>query len=140
MKESEFIVRRALSLGACDLLKKDATIYDLDELLWHPQGQEFCKKLSFPSLKSLVGLDDEGYRGILTNRGEVASNAYKNAIAGDTTLTLYADNVREKYDVVMFHGATLKIEASNYAVIHVVDVGKCTISFNNIDGTAVLLK
>lgn len=139
MREHEFLVKKALALGACGLLKKDATIYDLDELLWHPQGWEFCRKHSFPSLKSLVGLEDEGYRGILTNVGEVSSKAYKNAIAGDTRMTLYADNVREKYDVILFHGAHLVIEASGYAVIHIVKIGDCEVEFNNNDGTARLL-
>lgn len=140
MKESEYIVKKALALGACDLLKKDATLHDLDKLLWHPQGWEFCRKRDFPPLNSLIGLDDEGYRGILTNRGDVLSNAYKNAIAGDTRLTLIADNVKEKYDVILFHGASVHIKATNYAVIHVVCVGACEVSFDNIDGTAKLLK
>lgn len=140
MKESEYIVKKALSLGACDLLKPNATLHDLDELLWHPQGWEFCRKHSFPSLKSLVGLDDDGYRGIIVNGGDVQSYAYKNAVAGDTFLTLVADNVREKYDVILFHGAALVIEASNYAVVHVVCVGNCSVTFKNIDRTAKLLR
>lgn len=140
MKEVEFIKKKAFSLGACSLLKPEATIYDLDNLLWHPQGWEFCAKHGFPSLNSLVGLDDEGYRGILVNAGDVQSYAYRTAAAGDTNITLVADNVREKYDVILFHGASLVIEASNYSVIHVVCVGACTMSFNNIDGTARLLK
>lgn len=140
MKEYEYLVKKAKSLGACSLLKSDATIWDLDELLWHPQGQEFCVKHSFPPLKSLVGLNDEGYSGILVNDGEVTSRAYRNAIAGNTRMTLIADNVNEKYDVIMFHGARLEIIASNYAVIHVVMIGDCDLSYNNIDNTAILLK
>lgn len=139
MKEVDMLVKRAKALGACDLLEDNATIWKLDELMWHPQGMEFCVKRRFPSLNSLRRLSAEGYNGIIVDGGDVQSYAYRNAIAGETNMTLVADNVREKYDVILFHGAGLVIEASNYAVVHVTRVGRCNVEFRNIDGTAVLL-
>ena len=117
MKEVSFIVKKAKSLGACDILPDNATLKDLSDLLWHPQGQEFMRKKKFPTLNSIRKLKSEGFNAVVVDGGDVTSYYKQTAVAGDTHLTLKASGTKDIYDVVLFHGANMIVEASNYAAV-----------------------
>lgn len=108
------LVDEAIRLGAC---KKVARVKDFDSLarlFFTPQGREFCLENDYPSLEQFRGMNLEGYP-VYVDTTVVMKNQDVALINSHGELTF--DGVDKAYTVLLMHGATANIHASNYAVV-----------------------
>ncbi|WP_293666362.1 hypothetical protein [uncultured Parabacteroides sp.] len=110
-------------LGACRLLHGTESKEELMRLLLTPQGTEFCTKNNFPSMEQLrefKGKKAESM-GIYIDTDVELTNPVKVFLAGSKAV-LHFDTIA-RYNVILMHGATAEIHASNYAVVFVKNAG-----------------
>lgn len=134
------IMKSASLLGACG---KSGGVSDWKSLAWlffTPQGREFCEKHNFPSLEMFRQIKDSvAPYGVWVDAGRVVGANDENiALIGDTTAELTYSGVECTHKVVLMHGAKVRIKASNYAVLLIVNVGGCEVEIDK-DETVVVL-
>lgn len=134
------IMQSASLLGACN---KSNEISDWKSLVWlffTPQGREFCEENNFPSLEQFRGMDGGiADYGVLVDAGRISlENEEKIALIGNTDAELsFTDNAKV-HKVILMHGATAHIVASNYVVLLIVNIGNCKV-ITDKDETVVIL-
>ena len=131
------IISKATLLGACTKSKKVTDWKSLVWLFFSPQGREFCKDNNYPSLESFrsMSANVEPY-GVYVDKNIEKSNE-DIALIGKSESILHYSGVEKAYKVILMHGASAKIYASNYAVVRMENIsGKFKI-IN--DGTAEVL-
>lgn len=126
MTKEDRIYVQAKKLGICPVMKGGENTEELIRLFFTPQGVEFCSKHNFPSMSEL-----EPFRGIKAERNGfyintpvIAKNLEKIALFGiETVAELEYDDPTKRHEVVVMHGASVKIKASGYAVVFVTNAG-----------------
>lgn len=118
------IINSAHSKGACQKLDK---ISDYRSLVWaffSPQGIEFCEKHNYPGIETFRAIKDYvKNRGVYVDRGDVSLKGQRHiCLVGNTHATIEAQGVKCVHTVILMHGATATIHASNYAVIKIVNI------------------
>lgn len=119
------IHEEARKLGSCDFLTGVENFVELSEMLFTPQGSEFCKKFKFPSMETLnsfKGLQAE-LNGIYINTQLKAKNISRVALFGRDAIAELEYNKTEGFRVIVMHGAKVTIRASGYAVVFVTNAG-----------------
>lgn len=142
----EDIIEAGKQLDACELLRDGMTAEELVNLVFRPQGWEFCHKHSFPTMAAIraVAATRDAKDGapllIVDTDTYVCSGAHEIIVAGESNVEVVCDDGDRTTTIVLFHGAKVKIYASNYAVVKVVMVGQgCERHFMNLDNHSVLL-
>lgn len=110
----------AQQLGACDKFKGNETIEELVELLYSPQGREFCIDNEFPTLDVLRKFKKLGVEryGIYIDAGAIRVSGRTHIfLIGDTTASIKCTDTK-RYQVYLMHGAFARIEAYDYAAVH----------------------
>ena len=126
MTKEERIYTSAKRVGVCSLLKGTESTEELIELLFTPQGVEFCSKHNFPSMSELAAFRGEqaSRGGVYINTPVQAKNCRRAALFGrDTIAELEYDDPTKRHEVLIMHGASVKIKASGYAVVFVTNAG-----------------
>ncbi|MGL5913359.1 MAG: hypothetical protein ACRCZB_04275 [Bacteroidales bacterium] len=125
MKQHEIELHRlAKRLQACERLKGDETTRELIELFFTAQGQEFCEKYNYPPMHLLFNVRglEAARQGFYVNTPINIKNAKKVALIGEASIAcLHYDNT-ERHEVVIMHGARVKIIAEKYAVVFVKNI------------------
>lgn len=134
------IMNVASLLGACS---KSNGVSDWKSLAWiffTPQGREFCEENNFPTLEQFRGMDNKiADYGVFVDSGNLArSNDSHIGLIGNTSAELIYDENTKLHEVILMHGAKVHIKASNYAVIHILNIGGCEIVIDK-DETVVIL-
>lgn len=134
------VMKSALRLGAC---AKSEGVSDWKSLVWlffTPQGREFCEKHNFPSIEMFREMKGEISRhNVFVDAGNiVCANRADIALVGNTSAELTYSGVECTHKVVLMHGAKVRIKASNYAVVLIVNIGGCEVEIEK-DETAVIL-
>jgi len=137
-KSIEKIVNTATRFHACG---KEHEIEDMKSAittLLTSQGREFAMRTGYPYLVVFRDNVAELSRvpGVYIDAGRCVSSMYDTVSVGDTSLTVIASGAERLYHVMVMHGATVKVDARNYAVATVTSVGG-SIEVNN-DGTAII--
>lgn len=125
MMDVSKIHEEARKLGSCDFLTGVEDFVELSEMLFTPQGTEFCKKFKFPSmelLKEYKGSQAES-KGIYINTPLVGKNISKVALFGLEAIAELEFNRTEGFRIIVMHGAKVTIKASGYAVVFVTNAG-----------------
>lgn len=125
------IKSKASKLGACDKLEKADSLEDLANLLFSPQGVEFCEKTGFPDTDTLRPLPetDRERHGVFLDTGIFhVHNLKKIAVYGNTVLNSIYDGDAESYEVLLMHGAKAVITASGYAVVSIHGEGEVSVN------------
>ncbi|WP_300703609.1 hypothetical protein [Bacteroides sp.] len=140
MKTVNEIMQSASLLGAC---AKSNGVSDWRSLTWlffTPQGREFCEDNNFPSLEMFQGMKDNiSEYNILVDAGNISrQNDVNVGLIGNTSAQLVYNDNTEVHKVVLMHGAKARIEAANYAVILLVNIGNCEVEIEK-DNTVVIL-
>lgn len=141
MTKEEQIYSQAKRLGICPLMKGTENTDELIKLFFTPQGQEFCSKYNFPTMRALTP-----FKGMQATRGGFyidtpvkAKNRRRIALFGkETVAELEYDDPTQRHEVVVMHGASVKIKASGYAVVFVTNVSG-TVETEIKDSAKVLL-
>lgn len=140
MKTVKEIMQSASLMGAC---AKSNGVSDWKSLTWlffTPQGREFCEENNFPSLEMFQGMKDNVAKfGVLVDAGSISRRDDANiGLIGDTSAELVYDDNTVVHKVILMHGAKVKIKASQYAVILLVNIGNCEVEIEK-DKTVVIL-
>lgn len=115
------ILEQARRHGVCSKLKGTETTAELMNLIFTPQGVEFCLKHQFPSLdvfrayKGCQAIDN----GIYIDTDLNGHNMDRVLLVGDSNATLTYDDASKPHYVTLMHGAKAHIVASGYAVVFV---------------------
>lgn len=124
------ILDSAARLGACDKIDNVGDWGALCSLFFSPQGREFCARHNFPTIEAFRKMARHvAPGGVLVDAGVVRRENDDNiALIGDTVAHLTFNDNTKVHKVILMHGATASIEARNYAVIHLVNIGRCPVS------------
>ncbi|MBO7287327.1 MAG: hypothetical protein J6U85_03755 [Bacteroidales bacterium] len=134
------VCNMARNLGACRLIDGIRDLEELSKYIFAPQGLEFCTIHQFPALDILQQHKDiiEKY-GYFVDCGFISrSNDNNIVLAGDTTGELSFDDPTSLHKVILMHGAKATINASNYVVIKIYQIGECNFEVNK-DQTSIIL-
>ena len=119
------IKEMALGCGACDLINGAESIADLVALMKTPQGREFCKKYSFPSLDILrQHKKDIADMDVFVDAGTIdVLNVDNVIVAGNTIANMWYDKTDKPYHVIVMEGAKAIVNTHNYSVCNVTNIG-----------------
>lgn len=134
------IIHDAKGLGACNKVENADNIAELVELFFSPQGIEFCMKNKFPKLSTFREVKDEilKYPLFIDSDAIYRQNDAIIGLIGKTRADLKFDQNNYVNTVILMHGATAHIKASNYAVLNIVKMSNCTVELD-IDNTVIVL-
>ena len=134
------IKQKAAALGACGKEKNVNTYQGLVNILFSPQGREFCTKHNFPSLEVFREIKSEVKRfGVFIDAGTInICRKRRVCLAGNTSAQIEASGVDFVHTIVLMHGASAIINASNYAVLRVENISGGEVKINK-DKTVVVL-
>lgn len=133
------LLKKAKDLDACNIIDGVRTYKELAEAYFSPQGQEFCEKNTFPLLEDIKPLQRklEPF-GVYINKGLVETTEHRVAFIGETEGIVTAKGTEAVYCIVVQHGATLRVNASAYAVVSITNINGGDIIIN-ADETVVIL-
>ena len=134
------IIKKAISLGACNESGKASDWKSLCWLFFSPQGREFCEESNFPSLKMFQGMKRDVYKyGVYVDSGDISLFNQSNiGVIGDTYANIIINDNTKVHKIMLMHGGKAIINIGNYAVALIVNVGDCEVNVIN-DGTARIL-
>ena len=139
------IANEAIQQGACAKAEQVTNWETLVQMLFTPQGREFCEEKRFPSIDvcrdiraAISTIDGQPVR---IDAGEISElNPKDLAIVGDTVANLTYSGTDTVHKLIVMHGAKARVRASNYAVVLVVAIGDgCEVECTT-DSKAVILK
>lgn len=135
------ILDSATRLGACNKTENVKDWETLASLFFSPQGREFCGRHNYPKIevfrKMKPHLTDN--IGVCIDAGFVRRYNDKNvAVIGSTVGYLTFDDNTVVHKVILMHGAKAVINASNYAVLLITNIGECEVEINK-DATVRIL-
>lgn len=137
------IITKAKRKGACELINQSTCLKDLYKLLLTPQGREFCQGKNFPGYglwRLIKRHSDLRMFNIFIDEGRVnITNSHKASIIGKTDATMNCYGCNKRFFIMVQHGASLRINASDYAVIIILKIGKGNKITINKDNTVRIL-
>ena len=133
-------MQRASEFGACNRSSKVSDWKSLSWMFFTPQGREFCEENNFPTHAMFREMkDDVAQYGVFVDCGDVQiANEGNVSLIGETSAELTYSGTTKVYKVILMHGAKARIRASNYAVILLVNIGKCEVEIVK-DSTVIIL-
>ena len=139
MKSIDNIKAKALRIGACDLVSDVEDFASLAKLFFSPQGREFCERHNFPTmtLARRIKTKIKPY-DIYVDAGEMTSTKHRIALIGNTHAKVVAKGTEAVYMIILMHGATVEIDASNYAVIKVINISGGEVAIHKDNTTRLL--
>lgn len=134
------VIAKALKLGACSGSDGVTDWKSLCWLFFTPQGREFCEDNDFPTIGMFRQMKEHVKEyGVYVDVGDLSrKNDINIAVIGNTCANLVFDDNTKVHKVILMHGAKAKIKVSNYAVILLVNIGKCEVEIDK-DETSVIL-
>ena len=119
--ENRSLFNMAEKYRVCSMFKGTETLEQVLKLFSSPQGIEFCTKRSFPTIemcRKFKGPTAENL-GIYVEEDVKIQNRPLVILVGNCRAELEYSIPGERYQVVLMHGATAHIKASNWAVVFV---------------------
>lgn len=133
----------AQELGACNKANDIRSFADVAESLFSPQGREFAMKHDYPTIELWQSAKSEcsdlsGYEiyvDVPTLTLHLDGMRQHVALIGDTTARIDIDAPDALHHIILMHGASVEVNASNYATFSL-DADKSSAYVLNIDNTA----
>lgn len=140
MKTVDSIIKEASLLGACSKSNGISNWKSLSWIFFTPQGVEFCEKHNFPDLSIFREMSSEiANHGVYVDAGGLKiENKANVALIGKTSAEMTCSGVEHVHKIILMHGAKAKINASNHAVLLIVNIGGCEVEIEK-DETVVIL-
>lgn len=120
---------QAKKFKSCELFTGNENYSNITELMFTPQGIEFCTKYNVPTIEVFrqhkIITSELERKGLFINAGEIELKNVQNIwLVGETTAKIIIDNTKVGYQIVLMHGAKAEIFADNYAVVFVYGNGE----------------
>lgn len=135
------IKQEAVRLGACKKIDEINNLMSLSHILFTPQGREFCELHKFPTMQLWRKIQPHITQdmGVFVDFGDIKRTNDRNiALIGHTNADLnFIDNT-VVHKVILMHGAKAVINASNYVVLLIVNIGDCEVVINKDKTVKVL--
>lgn len=117
----QHIYKQAHQLGACDKFSGNETLEQLVQLMFTPQGIEFCLANNFPDLATFRRF--KRYHperlGVYIDCGQITLQEPQAAfLIGNTTATVKCQQTARKR-LYLMHGAHANVNASGFTVVRV---------------------
>lgn len=125
----ENILKELKSLGACELVNDNiSSLKELVELMFSPQGQEFCENTKCLNADKFSKLaTDLELLGVFIDRVNVITSNHNVAFVRSSGKVV-CKGVNAVYIVIIAHNSNVEIIATDYAVVKVVHIdGKCNV-------------
>lgn len=137
-KDIEKIVNTATRLNACRRVLGITDMESAISTLLTPQGREFAMRTGYPSLATFRDnlAEVSQVYGVYVDAGKCICAAHDIVAAGDTDLTAIVSGTERLYHVMAMHGARVRIDARDHAVVTATSIGG-DIEITN-DGTAAI--
>lgn len=144
MTEEELIKQatdHARAMGACGLIDDAHDVVGSINLMFKPQGREFCAAHAFPTLEQFRAMRTTApdNRVAVDCGGGSAYNVAQLAVVGNTSMTANYTNTDVLFNLIVAHGAAVKVVAKNYAVVLITTIGKTGKIDIETDNTARIL-
>lgn len=126
----QYIKDKAKVLGACEEARLDSITNEakLIQLLFTPQGREFCKRHRFPSVRAIRALAPSKY--IIQEDMPKPIRIYGNKVFVGCRNSLRISARNRLHRVILMHGAELDIEVGAYCAVTICQIGndnRCTV-------------
>lgn len=140
MRKIANIKKGAKTIGSCNKIRMVTSYESLVRLFFSPQGREFCETHNYPSLDQFREIREEVHPyNVYVDSGDITtSNIHKIALVGNTHATINAQGVEDVYTIILMHGATANVKATNYAVIHIVNISGGEVAIDTDKTTKIL--
>lgn len=107
----------AKSKGACKFIDNANTIDEMVDLMFAPQGREFCQNTNYLKASSLAPIaDDVDGKGVYIGKRHVLSTNHRNAFIGSHGRVI-CQGTDAAYHIIIADNSHVEIVATNYAVV-----------------------
>ena len=139
--EKSYQYEMARKLEACKMFTGEASMEEMINLMFSPQGTEFLTENNFPDIatfRRFKKYHPEQF-GVYIDAGEISLSEAKNVfLVGNTTARLkYAQTQGNR--LILMCGATARIEASGYCVLKIEKDDKSNVEVN-VSGHAKVMQ
>lgn len=126
-KALQAITQTALELGACDMIRDVRSEDELLQVLFTPQGREFCKLNRFPSIQMIDQL--QPHKTMLRLQDPCPHelhNPYRLAVVGKLSLPLSISYTKRNrlFRLILMHGAEVTLHLAPYCSVQIVEIGQ----------------
>lgn len=138
--ESRSLFNMAEKYRICSMFKGTETVEEVLALFMTPQGIEFCTKHSFPAIemcRKFKGETAERF-GIFVESDAHVENLPIVVLVGNCHAELEYNDPNKRHQVVLMHGASARIKASNWAVVFVNNASEGSVEIEATDNAKVL--
>jgi hypothetical protein len=125
----------------CERVTGKETLQQLTDLMFTPQGIEFCIANNFPKIEDLRKLDNSFAisNNIFIDANGNLKNVGRIAVFGNSDIEIKYTNNDKSHHILAMHGAKVKIIAEGYAVVFVESKG-ATIEVEKKDMAKVFVR
>lgn len=135
------IYKQAHQLGACNKFTGKETLEQLVQLLFSPQGIEFCLTNNFPDLATLRKFKKYHPErlGVYIDCGTITLQEPQAAfLIGNTTATVKCQQTARKR-LYLMHGANAHVEAGGFTVVRVEKDNNSQVTTNTSGNAKILM-
>lgn len=118
------------------MVKGDENLHQLLDLFLTPKGIEHCTKYNLPTLEVIESIPLEELNShprlqVILNGGNCTAQPKETLVLiGATNCHVEVPQLQDKTtEIILLHGATLHLTATNYAVVQVTKAEGCEVSF-----------
>lgn len=116
------VYQQGVALGACGSFTEAMSIRQIVDMLFTPQGVEFCIKRGFPTLemfRRLGTVEDARTLGVYIDCGDITLEDPQRAFLVGNTRARITYTATQRNGLYLMHGASAEVQASGYSVTHI---------------------
>ena len=138
--ENRSLFNMAEKYRVCSMFKGTETVEEVLALFTTPQGIEFCTKHSFPTIEMCRKFKGETAErlGIFVEEDVRIANYPIVVLVGNCHAELEYNDPDKRHQVILMHGASASIKASNWAVVFVNNASGGSVEIEATDNAKVL--
>lgn len=135
------VYKQGVALGACSGFTEAANIEQIVEMLFSPQGVEFCLNYRFPALdvfRQFKQLDNVERLGVFIDCGDITLTDPQRAFLIGNTRANVNYTATQGNVLYLMHGAKASVTAGGYSVTHIEKDKTSSYTVNKVDNAEVL--
>lgn len=117
------IIEEAKKNGACKRINGVDTMSELVDLMFSPQGREYCENTKYLKAHRLLEIADEAEEhNVYIGKKNIISTAHNTAFIGSRGRVL-CQGTDAIYNIIIADNAHAEIVATNFAVVMITNIG-----------------